>query len=466
MKMSILKKTSAAGIIVLILSISSIRQTASAADPCWIGTWATGEQLVESGNNPVSPYLANNTLRQVVHATIGGSRIRVHFSNKYSTGSTTINSAHIAVCGSYPVNGSVITSTDTPLTFNSGSSSVTMAAGAEIYSDAVDFNVAPLSNLSISIYFGSASSTSVTGHPGSRTTYYLQTGNTVSSADMSSAAKTAHWYVISRVEVLRDDTYGCIVALGDSITDGRTTSGNDNTNYRWPDILAARLAADPSTAKIGVINQGIGGNCIVSGGLGPTALNRYDHDVIGQPGVRWVIIFEGVNDIGGGQSAVNITNAYQTFITKAHNAGILIYGATITPFYGNGYYSVAHENVRQTVNTWIRTSGQFDAVIDLDAAMRDPNNPIQINPIWQFEWLHFNPAGYAAMGNAIDLYLFKNSADLYDDDIVDFVDFAYLADQWRQAPGTPSADIAPQWGDGAVDLNDLKAMTFEWLKEQ
>jgi len=424
---------------------------------------------VETQNNPASPYLANNTLRQVVHATLGGSRIRVHFSNKYSSGSTTINSAHIAVCGSYPVNGSIITSTDTPLTFNSGSSSVTMAAGAEVYSDAVDFNVPALSNLAVSIYFGTASSTSVTGHPGSRTTYYLQTGNTVSAANMSSAAKVAHWYVISRIDVLLNDSYGCVVALGDSITDGRTTSGNDNTNYRWTDVFAARLHADPSTAKIGVINQGIGGNCIVSGGLGPTALNRFDHDVTGQPGIRYAIIFEGVNDIGNSSSdsiVTSLTNAYQTMITKAHNAGIKIYGATITPFKGNtGYYSAAKEARRQSVNTWIRTPGHFDGVIDFDAAVRDPADPEQINPIYQFEWLHFNPAGYQVIGNAVDLYLFKNSADLYDDDFVDFVDFAYLADQWRQAPGDPSADIAPQWGDGAVDLNDLKAMTFEWLKD-
>jgi lysophospholipase L1-like esterase len=467
MKMTILKKTSAAGIIVLILSIFGAWQTATAATEAWIGTWATGEQLVESQNNPALPYLANNTLRQVVHATLGGSRIRVHFSNKYTTsgGSITINSAHIALCGSYPVNGSIITSTDTPLTFNSGSSSVTIAAEAEQYSDAVDFNVPPLSNLSVSIYFGTASSTNVTGHPGSRTTYYLQSGNHVTDADMSSAAKTAHWYVISRIEVLLDDSYGCVVALGDSITDGRTNSGNDNTNYRWPDVLAARIQADPSTAKIGVINQGIGGNCIISGGLGPTASSRFDHDVTGQPGIRWAIILEGVNDIAGGQSAGNITSAYQTFVTKAHNAGILIYGATITPFKGNGYYSAAHETVRQTVNTWIRTPGHFDGVIDFDAAVRDPADAEQINPIYQFEWLHFNPAGYAAMGNTVDLYLFKNSANLDETGSVDFFDFAYLASQWRQAPGDPNADIAPQWGDGIVDLNDLHLMTCEWLKD-
>jgi lysophospholipase L1-like esterase len=461
--MKLLKKTSIPGLVLLVLITCFVSPAALAAER-WVGTWATGEQLVESYNNPASPYLADNTLRQVVHATLGGNRIRVHFSNKYSSDSVTIQSAHIALAASSsPVTGAIVPSTDTPLTFNSGSSSVTISTGAEIYSDAVDFNVAPLSDLAISIYFGSASSSSVTGHPGSRTTYYLQSGNTVSAADMSSAAKAAHWYVISRIDVLRDDSYGCVVILGDSITDGRGCT--DNYNNRWPDFFAQRLAADPSTAKIGVINQGIGGNGLY-GGLGPRALDRFDHDVLEQPGVQWAIIFEGVNDIGSlNQTDPNIISAYQQFINKAHANNILIYGATITPFKGNGYYSVEHENVRDAVNDWIRTSGQFDAVIDLDAAMRDPADEDQLNPAYQYEWLHFNPTGMQAAANAVDLNLFKNSADLYDDGIVDFIDFAILADQWRQTPGTPSADIAPQWGDGVVDYNDLGLMTQQWLTE-
>jgi lysophospholipase L1-like esterase len=287
---------------------------------------------------------------------------------------------------------------------------------------------------------------------------------------MSSAAKAAHWYIISRIEVLLDDSYGCVVALGDSITDGRTPSGNDNTNYRWTDVFAARLHADPATAKVGVINQGIGGNGLY-GGIGPSALTRYDHDVIGQPGVRWVIVFEGVNDIGSPpyRPASDLISAYQTFITKAHAAGLLIYGATITPFKGNGYYNdpPTHEAVRQAVNTWIRTPGNFDAVIDFDAAMRDPADPAQINPIYQYEWLHFNPAGYQAMGNSINLDLFTLTADLDGDGIVNLVDFAILAGQWLQTPGTPSADIAPLTaGDGVVNFEDLFLMIVEWLIEE
>jgi lysophospholipase L1-like esterase len=402
--MRILKKTSSAGFVFLILSISCVWQTASAAEG-WTGTWATGQQLTEPGNNPPSPYLANNTLRQVVHATLGGSRIRVQFSNKYSSGAVTINSAHIAASAG----GSAInTSTDTALTFG-GSPSVTINAGQEVYSDALDFNVTPLSNLTISIYFGAALSNSVTGHPGSRTTSYLQTGNAVSAASLPSATQAEHWYILSRIDLWLDDSYGCVVTLGDSIADGRGST--TNRNNRWPDNLAVRLQADPSTAKVGVINQGIGGNAVVSGGLGPTALVRFDHDVIGQPGVRWVIILEGVNDIGGGQSASSLISAYQQFINKAHAANIMAYGVPILPFGGSSYDSTAHRAVRQTVNNWIRTSGQFDAVIDLDAAVCDPADPNKLSAayLYQNDHLHLNAAGYQAMADAIDFYLFKKS---------------------------------------------------------
>jgi lysophospholipase L1-like esterase len=327
----------------------------------------------------------------------------VQFSNKYSSGAVTINSAHIAAS----TGGSAInTSTDTALSFG-GSASVTINAGQEIYSDAVDFNVAPLSNLAVSIYFGAAASTNVTGHPGSRTTSYIKSGNAVST-NFTPSASTAHWYILSRIDLWLDDSYGCVVTLGDSITDGRGST--TDLNNRWPDDLVRRLQADPSTAKVGVINQGIGGNAVVSGGLGPTALARFDHDVVGQPGVRWVIIFEGVNDIGGGQSAGSLISAYQQFISKAHDANILAYGVPITPFKGNsGYDTPAHQAVRDTVNNWIRTSGQYDGVIDFNPVVSDPNDPNRLNAAYLFEndYLHLNVAGYQAMANSIDPNLFK-----------------------------------------------------------
>jgi lysophospholipase L1-like esterase len=466
------KKSSIAGFVILILGICCVSNIAFAEER-WVGTWATGEQLVESGNNPASPPgLQNNTLRQIVHATLGGNRIRVHFSNKYSTGSTTINSAHIALSNSgLPIKSSIDTSTDTALTFNNGSASVTIPAGGEIYSDAVDFNVPPLSNLVISIYFGTVSSTNVTGHPGSRTAYYIKTGNTVSDANMQSGYVTEHWYVLSRVDVWRDDSYGCVVALGDSITDGRGC--DPNYDNRWPDKLADKLHADGNTVKVGVINQGIGANRVFSsGGAGPTAVARFDHDVLGQPGVRWVIVFEGTNDIGGGQSSTDLINAYQQFINKAHANKILAYGATITPFKGNGYYT--YEATRLAVNNWIRDHNNFDAVLDFAAAVWDPADHNSLNPAYrvyppgaQNDGLHFNAAGFQAVANSIDPNLFTLTADLDKDGVVNLVDFAILAGQWLQAPGSPSADIAPMLaGNGVVNSKDLFLMTMEWLREE
>jgi lysophospholipase L1-like esterase len=412
--------------------------------------------------NPPSPGLSNNTLRQVVHATLGGSRLRVQFSNAYGNSAVTINTAHIAVSAG----GSAIDpATDTALTFG-GSSSVTINAGQEVYSDALDFNAAPLSNLTVSIYFG-ATSSNVTGHPRPRTTSYIQSGNAVTATSMPSAVTTGHWYILSRIDLWLDDSYACVVTLGDSITNG--TGSTTNGNNRWPDNLAGRLQADPDTVKVGIINQGIGGNTVVSGGMGPTALVRFDHDVLGQPGVRWVIILEGVNDIGSmNQTAANLIAAYQQFIDKAHAHKILAYGVPILPFGGSGYDSTAHQTVRQTVNNWIRTSGQFDAVIDLDAAVRDPADPNKLLAAYDSgDHLHLSVAGYQAMADAIDLDLFKLTADLNKDGIVDFVDFAVLAGQWLQTPGLPSADIAPPpEGDGVVDFEDLYLMAQEWLIEE
>jgi lysophospholipase L1-like esterase len=402
-KMRIFRKTSIAGFILLILSLSCTSYIASAKE-CWIGTWVSGQQLTEDRNMPPAPGLSNNTLRQVVHVTLGGSKLRVQFSNTYGSGPVTIKAAHLAVSKG----GSAIdTATDKALTFK-GASSITIQAKEAVYSDTIDFNAAPLSDLAVSIYFGETSA-DVTGHPGSRTTSYIQSGDAVTAADMESAVKTDHWYILSGIDLQLDDSYACVVTLGDSITDGRgsTTNGND----RWPDNLARRLQAEANTAKIGVLNQGIGGNAVVTGGLGPTALARFERDALGQSGVRWVIILNGVNDIGGSKSpkvATDLIAAYEQFIDKAHAHDILVYGVPILPFGGSMYDSNDHEAARQIVNKWIRTSGKFDAVIDLDAAVRDPANPTRLLPAYDTgDHLHLNVAGYQKMAEAIDLDLFK-----------------------------------------------------------
>ena len=375
----------------------------------WVTTWGCGPQLTEPRNLPPAP-LANRTLRQFVYVTIGGKHLRVRFSNAYGTSPVVINAAHVALAAGAGSggHGDINTATDTALTFHD-MPSVTIPPGETVFSDPLDFNLPALTNLAVTIYFGDMSPTSINGHPGSRTTSFIQDSNVVSVASMPEASKTAHWYIITGVDVQADDSSKALVVLGDSITDGRgsTTDGNN----RWPDNLARRLNTNAPTAGVAVVNMGIGGNGIF-GGLGPAALKRFDRDVIDQSGARWLIIFEGVNDIGGdrnGTVATNLISAYKQFIDKAHAHNIVVYGATITPFGKSFYDSPLHETDRQTVNAWIRTNSLCDGVIDFDAAVRDPAAPANLLPAYNFnDWLHLSPAGYQAMANAIDLNLFAH----------------------------------------------------------
>jgi lysophospholipase L1-like esterase len=398
--MRIFEKSNSARLVLLILSVF-FTSHATVAKDCWISTWVSGQQLTEEKNLPPAPGLSHNTLRQVVHVTLGGSKLRVQFSNAYGSGPVTINAARLAVSKGA---SEIDPATDKALTFE-GVQSITIPAGEAVYSDTIDFAVKPLSNLAVTIYFGQTSS-DITGHPGSRTTSYIQSGNTVAATGMESAAKTDHWYILSGIDMWLDDSYATVVTLGDSITDGRGSTTNENN--RWPDNLARRLLADPNTKKVGMLNQGIGGNTIVSGGLGTTALKRFDHDVLEQNGVRWVIILEGVNDIGSSsnpQIANQVIAAYEQFIEKSHAKNIKVYGVPILPFGGSQY---SNETARQTINNWIRTSGKFDAVIDMDAAVRDPANPAVLLQAYDSgDHLHLSVAGYQKMAESINLDLFK-----------------------------------------------------------
>lgn len=385
-------------------------QASAAAEEHWVSTWGCGPQLVEPRNLPPAP-LANHTLRQFVHVSVGGKRLRVRLSNAYGTDSVAVNSAHIALsagAGS-ATNAEINAATDTALTFR-GRPSVNIPPGMEVLSDPIEFELPPLTNLAVSLYFGNVSATTLNGHPGSRTTSFINPSNAVDERAMIGAARTPHWYVITGIEVADGEHAQAVVVLGDSITDGRgsTTDGND----RWPDTLARRLFTNAATTEVAVINMGIGGNGVF-GGLGPSALARFDRDVLAQSGARWLIVFEGVNDIGGANStrspalATNLVNAYSQFAEKAHARHMLVYGATITPFGGSFYYSPAHEATRQTVNAWIRTNHLYDGVIDFDAAARDPAKLTNLGADYNSgDGLHLNPAGYRAMADAIDLALF------------------------------------------------------------
>jgi lysophospholipase L1-like esterase len=299
--------------------------------------------------------------------------------------------------------GEIDPASDKALTFH-GAPSATIPPGKVALSDPVAYDLPPLTNLAVTVYFGDISAVTINGHPGSRTISFVQSGKAVSAPSLPAAAKTAHWYIVTGVDVLADGPSKAIVILGDSITDGRgsTTDGNN----RWPDYLARRLSTNAPTAGVAVINMGIGGNGVF-GGLGPSAQARFDRDVLGQSGVGWLIVFEGVNDIGAGASAENLTKAYAQFVHKAHARKLRAYAATITPFGSHGYYTPAHEAVRQAVNTWIRASGEFDAVIDFDAAVRNPAALTNLLAAFDSgDGLHLNPAGYRAMADSIDLTSF------------------------------------------------------------
>jgi lysophospholipase L1-like esterase len=373
----------------------------------WLGTWGTAPQLTEPRNLPPPPGLTSNTLRQVVHVSIGGKKLRVHFSNAFGNGPLALASVRLAVSAG----GSVIkTETGKTLTF-SGRNSVTIPAGETILSDVFDFDLASLSDVAVTIYFHETPG-DVTGHPGSRATSFLEAGDAMSAADLPTAARTQHWYVLTGIDVLAENSAAAVVTFGDSITDGR--GSETDKNNRWPDDLANRLQTNAGTRRVAVLNEGIGGNCVLRSGLGPTALARFDCDVLGQASVRWLIVLEGVNDIGGSRGtnstvAQDLIAAQQKIIDQAHVKKIRVYGATLLPFGGSQYADTGHEAARQTLNNWIRAGGMFDAVIDFDAAMRDPQNPSKLLPVADSgDHLHPSVRGYQMMADCVDLKLFEN----------------------------------------------------------
>jgi lysophospholipase L1-like esterase len=378
-------------------------------DESWLGTWEAAPQLVEPRNMPPAPGLVGHTLRQVIHVSIGGSRWRVRLSNEFGDGPLTIAAAHIA----RPAGREAIDPTsDVALTFG-GSRAIVIAAGSAVVSDPIDLVGRALAEITISLYIDAAPS-ALTGHPGSRTTSYLSPGNHVAAPTLPDAKTTEHWYVLSGLEVLSSTESAAIVVLGNSIADGRG-SGTDQ-NDRWPDNLARRLQGNTATAHVAVLNAGIGGNAVLRGGLGPTGLSRLDRDVLAQARARWLIVSEGVNDIGAARGdssesiARQLTDAYRDIIRRARARRMRVYGATILPFGGSMYSSPEHEAARAAVNAWIRQSGAFDAVIDLDAAMRDPANPARLRPDADSgDHLHPNQRGHRQMADAFDLALFTTA---------------------------------------------------------
>jgi lysophospholipase L1-like esterase len=390
----------------------------------WIETWVAMPQLTEPGNMPPPPFttatgvFVDSTVRQTLHTSIRGRRLRLRISNAFSDVALPITAVHVALPEGGAAGVSAIhPGSDRALTFQ-GRDSVTIPAGAQAVSDPVSFDVAEASNLTVTLYLARGQlSQNITSHPGSRTTIYMVTGNHVSDIDLPGAAQVAHWYFLSGLEVSGDDDAASVVMLGDSLTDGRGSTTNQND--RWPDQFAGRLRARVRNDDIPVLNQAAGGNRVLNDGLGPNLLARLDRDLLAHSGVRWTIVFEGINDIGTAAAteqaqhdvADELIRAYEQIIVRAHARGILVYGATLTPIEGSFYFDDTgfREAARQTVNHWIRTTGNFDAVIDFDRAARDPAHPTIIAPALDSgDHLHLNPAGYKALADAIDLRLFRH----------------------------------------------------------
>ena len=374
--------------------------------PAWVTTWATALQIAEPHNRPPQPGLSGNSFRQIVQVSVGGTELRLHLSNLFNTDATEILGVEIARAASMGASPDIVEGTSVELTFG-GQRAITMEPGGEAVSDPVRFPLKDRDNLAITIHYGSISAETLTSHPGSRTSSYIALGST---SDFSSpAAVTAHWYTISSIDVRPMKESSAIAVLGDSITDGRgtTTNGQD----RWTDQLSRSLLK--AGKNIAVLNFGLGGNCILRGGLGPTGESRYPRDLFGHEGVKYIILFEGTNDLGGSrdgrQTATEIQAVWTRIVREAHEKGIKVFGATVTPVKGNGYYSEDHEAGRQQLNQWIRSGGIFDGVIDFDRMVASADDPDRLDPAYLFEndWLHLNAKGYEVMGYGIDTSLFE-----------------------------------------------------------
>jgi len=380
----------------------------------WVGTWAASP--MQNPVNPGQPSPANSTYRNIVRISAGGSSLRVVLTNEFGRIPLTVGAAHIALSGSNGSgNGPIEPGSDHALTF-SGKSSVIIPQSASVLSDPVAMQVSALASLAVSVYLPQQRIDDTSCHDLGMSTNYIAPGDETAAATLTGAQPIESWCFVKGIEIAADsDHASAIVTLGDSITDGALST--KDTNRRWPDVLAERLQADKKTAHLSVLNEGISGNRLLHDRWGPNALSRFDRDVLGQDGVKYLIVLEGINDIGNTAepherwdliSTSDLLFALTQIVTRAHEHGIKVFGATLTPYQGAGYYSDAGEKMRQDVNNWIRTSGMFDGVIDFDQVTRDPARPSYFSAQADSgDHLHPGDAGYKEMGSAIDLSLFR-----------------------------------------------------------
>jgi len=377
----------------------------------WVGTWAASPFRGDPWHT--IPTLVDSTFREIVHTSIPGQALRVRFTNEFGTEPLRVSAASVALA----VNSSesaIQADTAHALTFG-GQPSIVIPPGAAAVSDPIPLATPAFANLAISFYLPLQRISDVSVHSSAQQDNFIVTGNHVTDPSLTDPVVVPSWYFVSGVDVEPTAPHAAaVVAFGDSITDGAYAT--ENENHRWPDYLAVRLHNNPATAGLSVLDEGIGGNCVLIHCVGPNALARFDRDVLALPGVRYVIVLESINDIGTLHdpnrpdyhlTAEDLEQGLAQIVARAHDHGIKVFGATLTPYQGAGYYTDRGEQIREAVNTWIRTSGAFDGVIDFDKATRDPDHPLRYQPAYDSgDHLHPKDAGYAAMANSIDLSLF------------------------------------------------------------
>lgn len=406
----------------LVLIPSTYSQTSTEH---WVASWATAQPLIR--NQPSGQQRAasatpgqvaavadspqainargfqNQTVRMIVHTSIGGSKLRIKLSSPFGSTPVSVGNAHVAIRSK---DSEIVPASDRAITFN-GRPGCLIGPGMVLLSDPVELRVPSQGDLAVSLYLPDETGPP-SAHNGLHTTY-VSKGNLTGEPAIADAITTQAYYWLAGVDVLAPAHAASIVTLGDSITEGARST--PDTNHMWPAVLSARLAANKATADIAVANVGIGGNRVLRDGTGASALARFDRDVLSQSGVEWVILLEGINDIGRGNtepvSADELIGAFKQIIERSHTHGIKVVGCTLPPYQGAGYAREEGEAIRQALNNWIRTGGAFDAVVDFEAATRAPENPKRLRPEFDpGDHLHPNDAGYQAMAEAIDLSIF------------------------------------------------------------